>query len=277
MMLSDHRKRIVTGLALTACLVLSIAVGGWLMLLLVLAASSLALWEFLSMYWPGGFFLGRKIFGLILGALIVLSGLLGPQCAAMAVMLGFVAVSLVFLFDFGRGNAEARLGHYGPLIHGMLYIPLVLQLAIRLSPSEQCLVMLAAVAADTGGYYAGKYLGKRKIWPVVSPKKTWAGSLGGIVLCVLVCMLQGFLGKQWGWSLPAFPLWVWACLGLALCLSAQFGDFFESALKRSLNVKDSGSMLPGHGGMLDRIDSVLFVLPVYAVFSHMLERLLAAA
>ena len=275
MILSEHRKRIVTGLTLSAGLVLSIAVGGWLMFLLVLAVSSLALWEFLSMYWPGKRFLGRKIFGLALGAVIVLAGAIGPMWTVVAVCLGFFAISLAFLFDFGRGNVEARLGHYGPLIHGLLYIPLVLQLALYLAPSAQCMVMLAAVAADTGGYYAGKYWGKRKLWPTVSPKKTWAGAVGGIVLCMLVCMLQGFLGELGGWSLPVLPLWAWACLGLVFCLSAQFGDFFESALKRSLNVKDSGALLPGHGGMLDRIDSVLFVLPVYT-FSLMLAGLLVA-
>ena len=262
-MISDHQKRIATGLTLLACLVAAIALEGWAARLLVLAASSLALWEFLSMYWPGRMYLGRKVFGLFMGAVIVLSQIFGPHWTMVAVVLGFSAVSLAFLFDFGRGNAEARFGHYGPLIHGMLYIPLVLQLVLHLNPSEQCMVMLAAMAADTGGYYAGKYFGKRKIWPLVSPKKTWAGFFGGIALCVLVCALQGFLGKTMGWSLPALPVWAWACLGLIFCLSAQLGDFFESALKRSLSVKDSSSLLPGHGGVLDRIDSVLFVLPVY--------------
>lgn len=271
MTISDHLKRIATGLTLAACLAGAIAAGGWAMRLLVLAASSLALWEFLTMYWPGRTHPGRKIFGLAAGALVVLSQTLGPQWTALAVVLVFFTVSLAFLFDFGRGNAEARLGHYGPLIQGMVYIPLVLQLALYLSPSEQCLVMLAAIAADTGGYYAGKHFGVRKIWPTVSPKKTWAGFAGGIALCVLVCTLQGVLGSALGWSLPALPFWIWACLGLALCLSAQFGDFFESALKRSLDVKDSGSILPGHGGVLDRIDSALFVLPAYA-----LARMLAA-
>ena len=271
MALSDHLKRIATGLTLLACLAAAISLEGWFARVLVLAASTLALWEFLAMYWPGKLYLGRKLFGLAIGAAVVLSQILGPQWTAVAVVLGFSAVSLAFLFDFGRGNAEARLGHYGPLIHGTVYIPLVLQLVLYLNPSEQCLVMLAAIAADTGGYYAGKYFGNRKIWPAVSPKKTWAGFAGGIALCVLVCTLQGVLGAALGWSLPVLPFWAWACLGLVFCLSAQLGDFFESALKRSLSVKDSGSILPGHGGVLDRIDSVLFVLPVY-----MLVRLLAA-
>ena len=271
MALSDHLKRIATGLTLLACLAAAISLEGWFARVLVLAASTLALWEFLAMYWPGKLYLGRKLFGLAIGAAVVLSQILGPQWTAVAVVLGFSAVSLAFLFSFGRGNAEARLGHYGPLIHGTVYIPLVLQLVLYLNPSEQCLVMLAAIAADTGGYYAGKYFGNRKIWPAVSPKKTWAGFAGGIALCVLVCTLQGVLGAALGWSLPVLPFWAWACLGLVFCLSAQLGDFFESALKRSLSVKDSGSILPGHGGVLDRIDSVLFVLPVY-----MLVRLLAA-
>lgn len=265
MILSDHVKRIVTGLALAAGLGLCIAKGGLFVGALVLLASSLALWEFLSLYWPGRMFLGRKILGLALGAAVVLAHTLGPQWTIVAMAVSFAVVSLVFLFDFGRGNAEARFGHYGPLIHGLLYIPLILQLALSLSPSEQSLVMLAAIAADTGGYYAGKYFGKRKIWPLVSPKKTWAGFVGGILLCMLVSMGQGALGAARGFAMPVLPVWAWAGLGLLFCLSAQLGDFFESALKRSLSVKDSGALLPGHGGLLDRIDSVLFVLPVYSL------------
>jgi phosphatidate cytidylyltransferase len=270
-MLSDHEKRIATGLTLAACLMVAVAAGGWFMRLLVLAASSIALWEFLSIFRPGKARLGAKLLCLAVGAAIVLSQSLGPQWTAVTAVLGCSAVSLAFLFDFGRGNDEAGLENHGPLIHGMLYIPCALQLGLSLAPSEQVLIMLAAAATDMGGYYAGKFFGKRKLWPRVSPQKTWAGLGGAIVLCVFACTLHAFAGSVLGWSLPSLPLWVWACLGLLLCLTAQLGDFFESALKRSLGVKDSGSILPGHGGMLDRIDSVLFVLPVYT-----LAKLLAA-
>jgi phosphatidate cytidylyltransferase len=259
----EHSTRIATGLGLAACLAVCITVGGLLARLLVLLVSSVALWEYLAMHWPGSMHFGRKIVGLTTGAAIVLSQALGPQYTLLAVLLSFCFISLIFLFDYGTGNALSRLEHYAPLTHGIVYIPLVLQSALYLSRAEQCLVVAAAIATDAGGYYAGSCLGKNRMWPSVSPKKTWEGCAGGIILCVLICMLCAFLSRILEWSLPALSFWTWGLLGLLCSLSAQLGDFFESSLKRSLNTKDSGNLLPGHGGMLDRIDSVLFVLPVY--------------
>jgi phosphatidate cytidylyltransferase len=91
----------------------------------------------------------------------------------------------------------------------------------------------------------------------VSPKKTWAGSWGGLACCTAGCLGLGLL-----WGLASWPAYL--LLGLALGVAAQAGDFFESALKRHLDVKDSGRLLPGHGGVLDRIDSLLLVVPAYA-------------
>ena len=263
--LSEHQLRLVTGLGLAVVLISAISAGGIPLHLLALLVSSLALWEFFSMYWPGKTFLARKLAGLGLGALVLSARLLDPAYTALAVLLAFVLIALAFLLNYGRGKAEARFEDYGPLISGLVYIPVALQLALGFTPPEQLLVVLAAILADIGGYYAGKHLGVRKIWPVVSPKKTWVGFFGGIVLCLLVLPLYALLGDLFAWTLPALPFWAWACLGVALCLAAQLGDFFESALKRSLAVKDSGSLLPGHGGLLDRIDSLLFVLPVYTL------------
>jgi hypothetical protein len=97
-------------------------------------------------------------------------------------------------------------------------------------------------------------VGGPKIWPSISPKKTWAGSLGGLATCIVVCVGIGLL-------LGSADILSFALLGTGLNVAAQLGDFFESALKRWRGVKDSGRVLPGHGGILDRIDSLLFVLP----------------
>ena len=123
--------------------------------------------------------------------------------------------------------------------------------------------MLAAIATDAGGYYAGCRFGKHKMWPAVSPKKSWEGAGGGLLLCMAVCVCFGLLREYFEVALPALPLPAWVAVGVALNIAAQLGDFFESALKRTQNVKDSGTILPGHGGVLDRIDSLLFVLPVF--------------
>ncbi len=131
----------------------------------------------------------------------------------------------------------------------------------RLDEGSSALLILYAAtwAYDTGGYFAGKRFGKRRMTPQVSPNKTWEGLCGGIVLCLLVLAAAPLFAPAWGarLSLPSR-----LGLGLLLAVGSQVGDLVESLLKRSLNAKDSGVFLPGHGGMFDRIDSLLFNAPL---------------
>ena len=263
MPLPSHHKRLLTALALVLVLIVGISLGGWPLRLLVFVAACLGLYEFFSMACPENTPWPRKIFFTLLGASLVASQAAGPVATLVLLCLCICALGMTFLFDFGRGNEQARLNEYAPFAFGLLYIPLILQLALYLSPAEQCLIILAAIAADTGGYYAGTLWGKRKLWPAVSPKKSWAGLFGGLALCLILCTALGLAGNSLDWDLPQLPLWAWLLTALLLHQAAMFGDFFESALKRTLDVKDSGSLLPGHGGILDRIDSILFVIPVY--------------
>lgn len=117
--------------------------------------------------------------------------------------------------------------------------------------------LLAVVfAGDIGAFCFGILWGNKKILPQISPKKTYMGSLGGLLGSVIAALaLSRFL--------PGFPVWAFILLGVITAVFAQLGDFFESLLKRIANVKDSGRMMPGHGGILDRIDGVLFAAPVF--------------
>jgi phosphatidate cytidylyltransferase len=110
-------------------------------------------------------------------------------------------------------------------------------------------------AGDTAALYSGKAFGKHKLAPEISPAKTWEGSIGSVAASVIFGMVY------LGWALPATPLWKAAILAAAGNILGQIGDLAESALKRGAGVKDSGAMLPGHGGWLDRVDSTLFALP----------------
>ena len=115
------------------------------------------------------------------------------------------------------------------------------------------LAFLATWAVDTGAYFAGIYLGKRKLAPILSPNKTIEGALGGIVSsCIVVTMFLLFIDK--------FTI-QWLIYAVLLAVIAITGDLFESALKRNAKVKDSGNFIPGHGGVLDRFDSLLFTIP----------------
>ena len=128
-------------------------------------------------------------------------------------------------------------------------------------------VLLLTWASDTGAYFAGRRFGKRKMAPQISPKKTIAGFWGGALLTIIVAFLLA-LGGILPVSLKMSPIFA-----MVLHLAAVSGDLFESILKRHVNVKDSGQLLPGHGGMLDRIDSLLATLPVSVALSFILIRI----
>ncbi|AZU61519.1 phosphatidate cytidylyltransferase [Neobacillus mesonae] len=115
-------------------------------------------------------------------------------------------------------------------------------------------------ATDSGAYFVGKAIGKKKLWPEISPNKTVEGSIGGIVCAVIVAILFGLFSE--------FNATVVTLIGMTIVLSifGQIGDLVQSAYKRHFNVKDSGNILPGHGGILDRFDSLLFVLPLLNLF-----------
>ena len=114
------------------------------------------------------------------------------------------------------------------------------------------IVLLGTAACDTGAYFVGSAVGRHKLIPHISPGKTWEGLLGGALGGIAAALaLSGAL---------RLDTWQAALLGLVVCASAVLGDLTESLLKRAAGVKDSGNLIPGHGGILDRVDSILFVL-----------------
>jgi phosphatidate cytidylyltransferase len=121
------------------------------------------------------------------------------------------------------------------------------------------LLVLIAVS-DSGQYYCGRAFGRHKLAPAVSPAKTVEGAVGGVV----VATMAGALTLPW--VLPGVPFAMAAGVSLVLALAGIVGDLFESLLKRSAGVKDSSNLIPGHGGVLDRIDSHLFAAPVFYIF-----------
>lgn len=119
-------------------------------------------------------------------------------------------------------------------------------------------LLFAVWGADVGGYFAGKSIGGAKLAPGISPGKTWAGFAGGLVLSASLSALIAYIANWWD------PLAV-AVASLALATISQIGDLFESALKRHFHLKDSGGIIPGHGGILDRVDGLLFAAPICAL------------
>ena len=130
---------------------------------------------------------------------------------------------------------------------------------IREGPAALFLLIATIIVSDTAQYYAGRLVGQRPLAPSISPKKTIEGAVAGFLFGGLALTVAG------GWWLPDLPVALRVALGLAVVALGIAGDLFESMLKRSAGVKDSSSLIPGHGGVLDRIDALLFAAPVYFI------------
>ncbi len=125
---------------------------------------------------------------------------------------------------------------------------------------------------DTGAYCIGSLFGKHKMYPRVSPKKSWEGLAGGLLFCVAFGILLGFTNFGMGNVFPMYSRQLfWIVGSVIVCVGSTFGDLFESVIKRNINVKDSGHLIPGHGGILDRIDSSLLVLPLFLLWIFVLD------
>lgn len=259
-MTDSHKQRWITAIVVLPFLITALLVGGWALLAAMIIVSALGQYEFYSMFWPGKTNLPYKILGCMLGTGLLYGAFIdSPYTMLACITGGFWVGSLGFLLAFGTKESQsARFEQAQVITAGILYLPLLIQAVLRFSSIEIGLILLASFASDIGGFYVGCNFGKHKIWPSVSPKKTWEGSLGGMALCTLICLAIGM-------SFGNAPWWMWVLLGITLNCASQLGDFFESALKRTLGVKDSGTLLPGHGGILDRIDSILLALPAYAL------------
>lgn len=253
---SSHKKRLLTAVIALPVVLAALFLGGWLFFALILAVCAIGVGEFLSIRQPesgmspkaaGAVFSGAVLLGFFLG---------GPAAGLGMLIMAWWLENLGFLAKFGAGDPEAKPSP-GLMTAGLLYLPCALGFFLTFAPTETLFVLTAVIVSDTGAYYSGSLLGGPKIWPAVSPKKTWAGSLGGLVLTMLWCLAYGSL---WGEA----SVGAWLAAGAALNVASQLGDFYESALKRSAGVKDSGRILPGHGGVLDRVDGLVLAAPAYA-------------
>jgi phosphatidate cytidylyltransferase len=188
-----------------------------------------------------------------------LPGIPAPLDAVL--MSALVALGALTLTTW-RGGPEA-LGLASASIFPALYLglPLGAMVSIRETrgPEALFLLMLTVSGSDTAQYYSGRAFGRRPLAPAISPKKTIEGAIGGFVAGAIICAGVGT------WWLPSVPPDVRAAIGVMIVALGIAGDLFESMLKRSAGVKDSSSLIPGHGGVLDRIDALLFAAPIYYV------------
>ena len=277
--LSESWLRVLTAL-LAAPVVVGLAwLGGWAFGLLVLVGALLIQWEVYEMMDEGG---GqpRRLLGMILGALLVLRVLV-PALWPLVVVVVLILIGRI-PFEHVR---EQPLVSLADTVFGAVYpsalLGYVLQIRVAEGPgisgSEAFWLTLSLFflvwAADIFAYYVGKAFGRRALAPRVSPNKTWEGAAGGLAGTVLVAILLKTVGLDFiGYAEPALDFLAWpnvVMLALLCGVVGPIGDLAESKLKRSVSVKDSGTLLPGHGGLLDRFDAMLFAAPsVYLYLAY---------
>lgn len=240
---SDLSVRAAVGAALAVAAVLALWAAGWLLWAFVGAAALIALAEWGLLVHAGRVRRMVAVVALAVGLMLASPAMWGPERDAVAMV---VSLAVVLVLTFGNAKLAGGLAYLGIAALALLFL--------RTRPDGLALAgwtVLVVALTDTGAYFAGRAIGGPKLAPKLSPAKTWAGLGGGVVAAV-----AGGAALALATGLPAPLLW----LGAPLAVVAQLGDLFESGLKRAAGVRNSGAILPGHGGMLDRVDGATPVL-----------------
>lgn len=247
--------RVISGVALAAAALAAILLLPLAALRIVACAvAALAAHEYVRVAGAARGVSQWVILALVVAACWVVSSGRVPE--AMPLVIGalvWVGVEVLFL---GRTIHQAAVGLFAPIYIGA---PMGMLVAIHERGGWQAtlLVIATIVVSDSGQYYSGRRFGRRPLAPSISPKKTVEGAIGGVVLGTAFMVVAGRL------VFPEGTVVEWLITAIAIVLLGICGDLFESRLKRSAGMKDSSTLIPGHGGVLDRIDALLFAIPVF--------------
>ena len=250
-------SRVLVAVILLPLVIGLVYLGGWWLFGLALVGGLLALHELYVMV--------RDLRPLVLGGYLGFAlTLVGLQLGGLEWMLGGLLSTFVFAFIvYGLGGVrQSATTSFGVTLLGVAWVGAGIGclLLIRDIPEfgfwAVMAVLFTVFAADTGAFFVGRTFGRHSLAPAISPKKSWEGFVGGVLAAVGMAFVILYKDRAEFLSVPESLL-----LGLVIALAAVLGDLFESAVKRDLDVKDSGRVLGGHGGMLDRLDSLLWAGP----------------
>lgn len=264
------KTRIITAVAAFALLAGVMFLGREALGVVVFAAALLCVYEFYNAVSKAGFKPVKSV-GYISCLPLLYLGIFGTnwsilsqetvlKIAALAVFLVLLVLLSIIVFKYGK----ISLVDISITFFGILYVVFLLSFVTQVRNLENgylyiWMVFIGAWATDTFAYFTGVFFGERKILPNVSPKKTLEGSIGGVVGCIAAMVAYGlFVNTQ----ITYIPLVHFAVIGLICGFVSQIGDWAASAVKRFVNIKDFGNIMPGHGGLLDRCDSILVVAPI---------------
>lgn len=280
--MSNFWARTITGLSMVFFLLAALWFSGWVFMVIFLIITILGLWEFYGLISNAGYH-PQKFYGTTAGAVLFLVTAfttLIPQTGEDQLWYAFIPFVIPIPLFFLSFIIEIYRKKPDPMVNvamttlGFYYISLPFSLLLFFSKPDVLHfwglpVILVGYFAftwiyDTVAYLYGKQFGKHKFFERISPKKTWEGTISGVIFTLFIAVVLYYF-------IPALPLADWLALALIVLFFGTHGDLVESLLKRSLNIKDSGTILPGHGGILDRFDTMLISAPfvfLYFFFRH---------
>lgn len=277
--------RAITGAVFVAIMVVGISFRPDVMILLFAAITGLTIWEFTGLVNQSENVAVNRFISTAAGIYFFLA--VAGYCSGLTPSAAFVPYLLTVVYLL---VSELYLKQTNPINNwaytmlSQMYIALPFSminvLAFRSTPDgnvtfEWLLPLSLFIflwTNDTGAYCSGSLLGSHKLFPRISPGKSWEGSIGGAVFVMIAAAIIYFLNVgQTDGLVAGMPLWQWLGLGLVVVVFGTWGDLVESLFKRTLGIKDSGNILPGHGGMLDRFDSSLMAIPAAVVYLYTLQ------
>ena len=270
--MNTHLQRFLTSIVAFPILALLIFKGSELVFAVFIGLVSLiALWEYFRIVFhdqPQTVFSSIPLLGGLSGLIIIIAAFFNSfQWPALCLVVNFILAAILTMPLYK--NDPRVLNMVEKQIQGVIYIPLALSTIVLLRNGTDGVtwvffILFIVFAGDVGAFYSGKVFGRHKLSPAISPGKTIEGSIGGMGFSMIV----GYIFMRL--FLPHLDTPLIFLLFIVINVSAQTGDLFESELKRAGHIKDSGNILPGHGGMLDRIDALLFAAPVAYMFKTFL-------
>jgi phosphatidate cytidylyltransferase len=252
---SNLYMRVVAALVLAPLTIVIAWLGGWIWACVVIAAAALLYFEWLMIVGVSG------------NRFAAAAGIVALALAGVCLMLRRADVAVAVIVAGILFAAAMTNGRRGWVASGLVYAAAALVATILVRRDADLgfvalmFVLLVVWVTDIGGYFAGRGIGGPKLWPRVSPKKTWAGAFGGLVLALVIAL--GFALLGFGRTVPLL------LLGAVLSVVSQLGDLFESAVKRRFDVKDSSHIIPGHGGLMDRLDGFVAAIVFAALGGFM--------
>jgi len=251
-------QRIITGVVAGAAFIGLLVAGGWYYACLLFLLALIGYWEFVRLNGQPW-----KRLDVLVG--FAATGLIAlPKQPFDWELPSFTAVVWILMFVLLSGTVFSKnriqLEHVGVLFLGAVYVGagfhyMAITRELEHGIFWSALTFACIWASDAGAYFVGKAIGKTKLWPAISPNKTIEGAFGGLAIAVIVGLIFAYFQPEWvGYGRAAL-------IGLTAAVAGQLGDLVQSAYKRFRGVKDSGRLLPGHGGVLDRMDSWLIVFP----------------